>query len=245
MIDIRHLSKIYQTSRGDFTALDDVSIQIPKGSVYGIIGLSGAGKSTLLRCINLLEEPSSGDILINGQSIIKLKGQALNQLRSRIGMIFQSFNLMSQKTVYQNVAYPLEIVKYSRHEIRERVYDLLALVGLEDKMDNYPSQLSGGQQQRVAIARAMANYPEIILCDEPTSALDIITTKSILNLLKEINERTGITIVIITHEMSVIREICDRVAVIDGAHIAEEGESHTLLAAPQAEITKLLLGEVL
>lgn len=245
MIEISHLSKIFQTVKGDFTALDDVSINIPKGSVYGIIGLSGAGKSTLIRCINLLEQPSSGDIRINGQSIIDLRGHALNELRSRIGMIFQNFNLLSQKNVFQNVAYPLEISKkYTKTEIRNRVTELLALVGIEDKIHSYPSQLSGGQQQRVAIARAMANYPEIILCDEPTSALDIITTKSILNLLSEINQRTGITIVIITHEMSVVREICDRVAVIDGSHIAEEGETSTLLQEPQALITKLLLGEV-
>lgn len=242
MIDIRHVSKIFQTKTGAFSALDDVSLHIPEGSVYGIIGLSGAGKSTLLRCINLLEQPTSGDILVNGQSIIDLEGLQLIALRSKIGMIFQNFNLLAQKNVYQNIAYPLEIAKVPKADIKARVHDLLGMVQLEDKIYSYPSQLSGGQQQRVAIARAMANYPEIILCDEPTSALDIITTKSILKLLREINQETGITIVIITHEMSVVREICDRVAVIDGAHIAEEGETQSILSNPQADITKLLVG---
>lgn len=243
MIDISHLSKIFQTQKGEFTALDDVSLHIPTGSVYGIIGLSGAGKSTLIRCINLLEQPTSGDILINGSSIISLRGEDLIRLRRKTGMIFQSFNLLSQKNVFANVAYPLQIAKYGRDAIRERVFDLLDMVGLSDKVHSYPSQLSGGQQQRVAIARAMANYPEIILCDEPTSALDIITTKSILKLLSEINKKTGITILIITHEMSVIRQICDHVAVIDGARIVEEGDAASLLSSPQADITRLLLEE--
>lgn len=243
MIDIRHLTKVFQTKKGNFTALEDVSLHVPAGSIYGVIGLSGAGKSTLIRSINLLEQPTSGDILINGQSIIDLEGKALIQMRREMGMIFQSFNLLAQRDVFFNIAYPLEIAKYNKDEIRERVYELLDMVGLTDKVHSYPSQLSGGQQQRVAIARAMANHPEIILCDEPTSALDIITTKSILNLLSEINKRTGITIVIITHEMSVVKEICDRVAVIDGAHIVEEGLTKSLLAAPKAEVTRLMLGE--
>ncbi len=242
MIEISHLSKVFQTKKGAFTALDDVNLNIPTGSIYGVIGLSGAGKSTLIRCINLLEQPTGGDIKINGDSIIGYRGPELIKLRRKTGMIFQSFNLLAQKDVFANVAYPLEIAGYRKAEIKERVTELLEMVGLTDKSSNYPSQLSGGQQQRVAIARAMANYPEILLCDEPTSALDIITTRSILELLKEINERTGITIVIITHEMSVVRHICDRVAVIDGSHIAEEGETETLLANPQADVTRLLLG---
>lgn len=243
MIEISHLTKVFQTKKGHFTALDDVSLTIPTGSIYGVIGLSGAGKSTLIRCINLLEQPTGGDIRINGDSIVGYEGAELIKLRRKMGMIFQSFNLLAQKNVYANIAYPLEIAKTPKPEIERRVNELLEMVGLSDKVHSYPSQLSGGQQQRVAIARAMAGYPEILLCDEPTSALDIITTRSILSLLKEINEKTGITIVIITHEMSVVRQICDHVAVIDGSHIAEEGETDSLLSNPKAEISRLLLGE--
>ncbi len=241
MIEIRHLTKQFATRRGPFTALDDVSLTVAAGSIHGVIGLSGAGKSTLIRSINLLERPTTGDIRIDGRSIIALRGAELIRLRRSIGMIFQSFNLLSQRTVHANVAYPLAIAGVRREAIDDRVDELLRLVGLEDKHDAYPAQLSGGQQQRVAIARAMAARPGILLCDEPTSALDIVTTGQILDLLSEINRLTRVTIVLITHEIAVIRRICDHVTVLDGSRVLEQGSVVSVFANPQAAITRQLL----
>ena len=245
MIEIKNLSKIYNTNYGEFKALEDINITINDGDIFGIIGMSGAGKSTLLRCINLLEKPSSGQVIINGEDITGFAGAQLLQLRRNIGMVFQSFNLLMQRTVKDNVAFPLEICGVPKPEREKRVAELLELVGLSDKANNYPVQLSGGQQQRVSIARALANNPGIILCDEPTSALDSLTTTSLLQLLKDINEKLGVTIVIITHEMSVVNKICNRVAVINDAHIIEQGSTKEVFTNPQHEMTKLLLSDLI
>lgn len=245
MIEIKNLSKIYNTNYGEFKALEDINITINDGDIFGIIGMSGAGKSTLLRCINLLEKPSSGHVLINGEDITGFAGAQLLQLRRNIGMVFQRFNLLMQRTVKDNVAFPLEICGVPKEEREKRVAELLDLVGLADKANNYPVQLSGGQQQRVSIARALANNPGIILCDEPTSALDSLTTNSLLQLLKDINEKLGVTIVIITHEMSVVNKICNRVAVINDAHIIEQGVTKEVFTNPQHEMTKLLLSDLI
>ena len=243
MIEIKNLSKIYNTNYGEFKALEDINITINDGDIFGIIGMSGAGKSTLLRCINLLEKPSSGQVIIDGEDITGFAGAQLLQLRRNIGMVFQRFNLLMQRTVKDNVAFPLEICGVPKADREKRVAELLDLVGLADKANNYPVQLSGGQQQRVSIARALANNPGIILCDEPTSALDSLTTNSLLQLLKDINEKLGVTIVIITHEMSVVNKICNRVAVINDAHIIEQGVTKEVFTNPQHEMTKLLLSE--
>ncbi len=245
MIEIKNLSKIYNTNYGDFKALEDINITINDGDIFGIIGMSGAGKSTLLRCINLLEKPTSGQVIIDGQDITGFAGTQLLQLRRNIGMVFQRFNLLMQRTVKDNVAFPLEICGVPKAERDKRVGELLELVGLSDKANNYPVQLSGGQQQRVSIARALANNPGIILCDEPTSALDSLTTNSLLQLLKDINEKLGVTIVIITHEMSVVNKICNRVAVINDAHIIEQGSTKEVFANPKNEMTKLLLSDLI
>lgn len=242
MIKISGLSKVFKTSTGDITAVDNLHLEIGRGDIFGIIGLSGAGKSTLIRCINLLERPTSGSIEINGREVTHCEGAHLRQLRSSLGMIFQHFNLLMQRTVRQNVAFPLEIAGVSRNDIKTRVSELLDLVGLSDKADAYPSQLSGGQKQRVAIARALANRPEVLLCDEATSALDPLTTKSILALLQDINRSFGLTIVLITHEMAVIREICHRVAVMDNHRIVETGPVIDIIAHAQSEAAKKLFG---
>ena len=236
------MSKVFKTGAGDVTAVEDLCLDIGRGDIFGIIGLSGAGKSTLIRCINLLEKPTSGTIEINGCDVTHYEGAQLRQLRSSLGMIFQHFNLLMQRTVRQNVAFPLEIAGMSRKEIRTRVSELLELVGLSDKADAYPSQLSGGQKQRVAIARALANRPEVLLCDEATSALDPLTTKSILELLRDINRSFGLTIVLITHEMAVIREICNRVAVMDNHRVVEAGPVIDVIAHTQSEAAKKLFG---
>ena len=245
MIEIKNLSKIYNTNYGEFKALEDINITINDGDIFGIIGMSGAGKSTLLRCINLLEKPSSGQVIIDGEDITGFAGAQLLQLRRNIGMVFQRFNLLMQRTVKDNVAFPLEICGVPKADREKRVAELLDLVGLADKANNYPVQLSGGQQQRVSIARALANNPGIILCDEPTSALDSLTTNSLLQLLKDINEKLGVTIVIITHEMSVVNKICNRVAVINDAHIIEQGVTKEVFTNPQHEMTKLLLSDLI
>lgn len=245
MIEIKNVSKTYQTNYGEFTALDDIDLVIEDGDIFGIIGISGAGKSTLLRCINLLEKPTEGCILVDGEDITRFTGTQLLNLRRQIGMVFQRFNLLMQRTVEDNVAYPLKICKVPKKEREKRVKELLQLVGLESKAKNYPVQLSGGQQQRVSIARALANNPKIILCDEPTSALDCLTTDSLLQLLKNINRKLGVTIIIITHEMSVIKKICNKVAVIDNTRIIEEGLTQDIIASPSCDMTKLLLKEVL
>lgn len=221
--------------------MEDIDLTIRDGEIYGIIGLSGAGKSTLVRCINLLEKPTGGQVLIDGQDITKLSGKELLRLRRRIGMIFQSFNLMEQRSVYRNVTYPLEIAGVSRAEAKARAEELLKLVGLSDRAGSYPSQLSGGQKQRVAIARALATRPSCLLCDEATSALDPNTTRSILDLLKRINASLRVTIVVITHEMRVIERICDKVAVLDASRIAEKGTVAEVLANPRSEIARELI----
>ena len=222
-------------------AVDQVSLHIRRGEVFGIVGSSGAGKSTLLRTINLLEQPNGGRVVVDGEEITLLKGSALRQARQKIGMIFQHFNLMHTRTVFDNAAFALRIAGKSEEEIRQRVPEILRLVGLEDKADAYPSQLSGGQKQRVGIARAVANHPAVLLCDEPTSALDLETSAAILELLKEVNERLGITIVLISHEMSVIKKICSRVAVMAGGKVVEEGEAFDIFATPREDFTRQLV----
>ncbi len=242
MITIRALTKVYRTANGDVTALKDVDLEVGRGDIFGIIGLSGAGKSTLIRCINLLERPTSGSIAIDGREITQYQGAELRRLRGTLGMIFQHFNLLMQRSVRQNIAFPLEIERLARKEINARVDALLDVVGLSDKADVYPAQLSGGQKQRVAIARALANKPKVLLCDEATSALDPLTTTSILALLKDINRRFELTIVLITHEMAVIREVCNRVAVIDSSRIVETGPVIDVIAHSQSESARKLFG---
>lgn len=239
MIEIRNVSKIYETRQGAFTALNNVSLAIEDGDVFGIIGLSGAGKSTLVRCINLLEKPSSGSIIIDGEDLTTADKAKLRTMRRKVSMIFQQFNLLQQRTVLKNVELAGEIDKNPRR--REKAIELLTTVGLKDKLGSYPSELSGGQQQRVAIARALMTDPEVLLCDEATSALDPETTKSILALLKDLNRKLGLTIVIISHQMSVIEAICNKVAIIDNAEIVEEGELQNVFLSPKMPITKRLV----
>jgi D-methionine transport system ATP-binding protein len=241
LIEIRKLSKVYDADGKAVEALKDINLTINKGEIYGIMGLSGAGKSSLIRCINMLESPTSGEILIDGVDITKLKGADLRNLRKKIGMIFQHFNLLMNSTVYENVAFPLRVSGVSEDKIRKRVDELLRVVDLSNKKDVYPSQLSGGQKQRVGIARALANNPDIILCDEATSALDPTTTESILSLLKSINREFGITIVVITHEMNVIKHLCDKVAVLENGIIVESGNVVDVFSDPKTETSKQFL----
>ena len=222
-IEIRGLCKDYPIPGGEVHALSNISLTIDKGDIYGIIGMSGAGKSTLIRCLNRLDTPTDGQIFIDGENILAMNKQQLRQTRRRMAMIFQQFNLLMQKSVARNVRYPLEIAGVPKKQANERVIELLRIVGLEDKAGAYPAQLSGGQKQRVAIARALASDPEMLLCDEATSALDPMTTQSILALLQKINRELGITVVLITHEMAVIRQICNKVAILDGGKLAEQG----------------------
>lgn len=235
MIKIENLSKIYQNGPNPIHALKNINLEINRGEIFGIIGLSGAGKSTLIRCINRLEEPTEGRIIIDGEDITHLDKKALRDVRKRIGMIFQHFNLFAQKTVYKNIAFPLELEGLSKSEIDKRVNTLLDYVGLKDKKDAYPSQLSGGQKQRVAIARALANNPKILLSDEGTSALDPKTTKSILDLLRRVRDEFGLTIVLITHQMEVIKEVCDRVAIIEDGNIIEINTVEDLFKNPKTK----------
>ncbi len=241
MIELKHLSKTYRTQEKDIVALDDINLTINDGEIFGIIGLSGAGKSTLVRCVNLLEFPTDGQVIIDGKSLTELSRKELLKLRQSIGMIFQGFNLLAQRSVIRNVCYPLEIAGVNRKQARERAMELLKLVGLADRANSYPSQLSGGQKQRVAIARALATNPKYLLCDEATSALDPNTTRSILELLREINKTLDVTIVVITHEMKVIDQICDRVAVIDNSRIAEEGRVSDVFTNPKSQIARDLI----
>ena len=238
MIELTHISKDFGKGQQQVHAVCDVSLSIEKGEIFGIIGFSGAGKSTLVRCINLLERPTAGTVTVDGRDLTALSPKELRQTRKKIGMIFQHFNLMPSRTVAGNVAYPLRGSGLSKEETAGRVKHLLTLVGIEDKANAYPSQLSGGQKQRVAIARALANDPSVLLCDEATSALDPQTTKSILQLLKHLNESLGITIVIITHEMAVVKEICHRVAVMEHGRVVEQGDVFSVFADPRQEITK-------
>ncbi|WFA09273.1 ATP-binding cassette domain-containing protein [Tissierella sp. Yu-01] len=238
MIQLIDVSKTFKTDKTNVHAVKDVNLTINDGEIFGVIGYSGAGKSTLVRCINLLERPTKGQVLIDGVDLLHLKEKELRLHRQKIGMIFQQFNLLASRTVLENVAFPLRYRGISKEKITEKVLSLLDLVGIADKSSAYPSQLSGGQKQRVAIARALATDPSILLCDEATSALDPQTIKSILNLLKEVNKKLGITIVIITHEMNVIKEICNRVAVMEDGKVVELNDVISVFSNPQAQITK-------
>ena len=244
LIEIRNLRKVYPVPGGEVVALDGINLNIEKGQIYGIIGMSGAGKSTLIRCMNRLDTPTDGQILIDGQNILAMNEKQLMATRRKVSMIFQQFNLLMQKTVARNVRYPLEIAGVPKGKANERVKELLKIVGLEDKAEAYPIQLSGGQRQRVAIARALASNPEVLLCDEATSALDPMTTQSILALLQAINRDLGITVVLITHEMAVIRQICSRVAILDGGKIAEEGTVDDVFVHTRSAAGKRLFGVV-
>ena len=237
MIELQNVTKDFGEGEGQIHAVHDISLTIEDGEIFGIIGLSGAGKSTLVRCINLLERPTSGSVIVDGKDLTKLPQKELLLIRRSIGMIFQGFNLLAQRTVLQNVCYPLEIAGWKKKESVE----LLSVVGLADRAKAYPSQLSGGQKQRVAIARALATKPRYLLCDEATSALDPTTTQSILSLLKEINRTMGVTVIVITHEMRVIDQICDRVAVIDRGQIAELGAVSQVFTNPQSKIARELI----
>ncbi len=245
IIKIVDMVKSFKNKDNIVNALDGINLDINKGEIFGIIGLSGAGKSTLVRCINYLEKPTSGAIFFEGQDLTKLTEKEIRKVRKDMGMIFQSFNLLSQRNILDNICFPLELIGENRKKAIARAKELLKLVGLENKQNSYPSQLSGGQKQRVAIARAIATNPKVLLCDEATSALDPNTTNQILELLKEINKKLGITVIIITHEMKVIESVCDRVAIIDEAKIAELGRVCDIFADPKSKIGKeLILGDV-
>lgn len=244
MIQIHALTKVY--SKGDqiVKALDGIDLHIEKGDIYGIIGLSGAGKSSLVRCINRIEDPTSGSVIIGGIDMLSLSGKPLRQARQKIGMIFQNFNLLSSKTIYENIAFPLKLLKMNAADIHERVMFLLEKVELTDKAHAYPINLSGGQKQRVGIARALANAPEILLCDEATSALDPKTTKQILDLLKRVAEELGVTLVVITHEMEVIKAICNKVAILESGKVIEQGHTIDVFTKPTSEETRHFIGEI-
>ncbi|RHW36773.1 methionine ABC transporter ATP-binding protein [Lysinibacillus yapensis] len=244
MIELKNISKIYKTKNGEITAVKDVNLSIHQGEIFGIIGYSGAGKSTMIRLLNGLEKPTTGTVNVNGQEISSISGNKLRQARQKISMIFQHFNLLWSRTVADNIAFPLEIAGVPKSEREQRVKELIDLVGLSGRDLAYPSQLSGGQKQRVGIARALANNPEVLLCDEATSALDPETTDSILELLLDINKRLGLTIVLITHEMHVIRKICHRVAVMEAGQVVESGEVLQVFQNPQAAITKNFVMQV-
>lgn len=238
MIRLENVSKTFTDSNKEVHAVNNVSLTINDGDIFGIIGFSGAGKSTLVRCINLLEKPTEGKVFVDDAEITALSGKELRKARKKIGMIFQHFNLMPSRTIFGNVAYPLRGSGLSKEEIKEKVHHLLELVGISEKENAFPGQLSGGQKQRVAIARALANDPNILLCDEATSALDPQTTKSILKLLQQLNQTLGITVVVITHEMAVVKEICNRVAVMDHGDVVEEGEVFHVFASPKEPLTR-------
>lgn len=241
MYRLLNVSKTFNDKENIVNAVNNVSLTIEKGSIHGIIGFSGAGKSTLVRCLNLLEVPDSGKVIFNGKDLMTLKGKELRKSRQKIGMIFQSFNLLSQRTVLGNICYPLEIAGVSKKEAVVKAKKLLEMVGIADKAKSYPSKLSGGQKQRVAIARALATDPDVLLCDEATSALDPITTTSILELLKSINKELGVTIVVITHEMKVVKQICDTVSVMSDGNIVEQGKVKDIFMNPHSDITKKLV----
>ena len=238
MIELKDIDVIFHSDDRVVSAVKDVTITIERGEVYGIVGYSGAGKSTLVRTINLLQRPTNGSVVVNGQDLLALSNAELRQARKKIGMIFQHFNLMESRTIFENVAYPLKGSGLTKAEVTEKVIDLLDLVGLQGKTDSYPSQLSGGQKQRVAIARALANDPDILLCDEATSALDPKTTSSILDLLRQLNQQLGLTIVIITHEMAVVKDLCDRVAVMEDGQVLEQGSILDIFTNPQKPLTR-------
>ncbi|MFC4558349.1 methionine ABC transporter ATP-binding protein [Virgibacillus kekensis] len=238
MIEFESVSKVYQHNGSDLRAVDQVNLTVHKGEIFGVIGFSGAGKSTLVRLVNLLERPTEGRVIVNGEDLLQLSKPDLRKVRKRIGMIFQHFNLLESKTVYHNVAFPLALSGTPKKEINQRVTEILEFVGLSDKAKQYPEELSGGQKQRVGIARALATSPDILLCDEATSALDPETTKSILKLLRKVRDEYGITILMITHEMNVVREVCDRIAVMENGRIIEKGSIFDLFSNPQHQTTQ-------
>jgi len=241
MIELKHITKIFQEEGRATTALSDVSLKVSEGKIVGVIGESGAGKSTLIRCVNLLECPTSGEVYVDGDNLMLLSSSELTKARRNIGMIFQHFNLLASRTVSENIAFPLELDKTPKTNIKARVEELLKLVGLENKANEYPSNLSGGQKQRVAIARALARNPKVLLCDEATSALDPATTHSILALLKDINKQMSITILLITHEMEVVKSICDEVAVLNNGELIEQGTISAIFSHPKSELTQQLI----
>lgn len=245
MIEVKNLLKVYPTKKGKVIGVNKVSLKINKGEIFGIVGYSGAGKSSLIRCLNLLEKPTEGEIIIDGISLTKLNEKNLRNARLKIGMIFQHFHLVSSKTVFENIAFALKAANHPKDKRKARVLELLEMVGLSDKVDVYPAQLSGGQKQRVGIARALANNPSVLLCDEATSALDPTTTKSILSLLKKINKELKLTIVLITHEMEVVKDICDRMAVMENGNVVEEGQVYDLFANPKQPLTKDFINSIL
>ena len=241
MIELVNLSKVFKVKSEETVALSNINLKINNGEIFGIIGLSGAGKSTLVRCINLLEKPTSGDVIIDSKNLLELSKKELLEIRRNIGMIFQNFNLLEQRTVVENVCFPLSLIKVKKDIQKEKALELLKIVGLEHRANYYPSQLSGGEKQRVAIARVLATNPKYLLCDEATSALDPSSTNQILSLLKEINDKMGVTIIVITHEMKVIEKICDRVAVIDNSTVVEIGKVTEVFTNPKTEIAKTLV----
>ena len=241
MIEIKRLSKTFPTAEGTFTALDDVNLTISDGDIYGIVGMSGAGKSTLVRCINLLERPTSGQVVIDGEDMMALSTRALRERRRSISMIFQQFNLLMQRTCLKNICFPMEIAGVPKEAARKRALELLDIVDLPDKADSYPAQLSGGQKQRIAIARALASDPKVLLCDEATSALDPTTTRSILRLIQDINKRLGITVIVITHEMTVVEEVCSHVAVLEHGRVMETGTVEEVFSNPKTEAGRRLV----
>lgn len=245
MIKFEGVSKVFHSKGREIAAVQDVSLSVEKGEIFGVIGFSGAGKSTLLRLVNLLERPTSGSVIINDQENLSLSEKDLRKMRQRIGMIFQTFNLFNSRTVFGNVAYPLKLAKIPKSEINRKVTELLQFVGLADKANYYPEQLSGGQKQRVGIARALATSPDILICDEATSALDPETTSDILKLLKQVNKEYNVTILLITHEMQVIRNICDRVAVMENGRVIEEGKVFDIFTNPKTQTTKNFISSVL
>ena len=238
MIRLEHVTKTFLTKNGNVHAVKDVSLEIQDGEIFGIIGFSGAGKSTLVRCINLLEKPESGSVIFEGKDLLKLSDKELREKRQQMGMIFQHFNLMRSRTIYENIAFPLRHMRLKEEEIKKRVMSLLELIELQDRKDSYPSQLSGGQKQRVAIARALASRPKVLLCDEATSALDPHTTQQILQLIKRINKELNLTVILITHEMAVVKDICDRVAVMEDGKVVEEGNIVDVFSHPKMPVTK-------
>lgn len=245
MIELENISKTFFKGKTPFKALDSVSLTVPRGKIFGVIGASGAGKSTLIRCVNLLERPDTGRVLVDGEELTRMPSSQLARSRQQIGMIFQHFNLLSSRTVFGNIAFPLELGGFSRAATQQRVEELLELVGLPEKAQDYPASLSGGQKQRVAIARTLANNPKVLLCDEATSALDPATTRSILSLIKDINQRLGLTVLLITHEMDVVKAICDEVAVISHGKLVEHGAVAKVFSNPKTDLAKQFIDSAL
>lgn len=241
IIELKNVGKTFNTTDGELVALEDICLSINEGDIFGVIGMSGAGKSTLVRCINLLERPTSGSVFFEGRDLMQMPPKELRTSRRSISMIFQQFNLLMQRTCLKNICFPMEIAGIKAADSKKRAMELLEIVGLPDKANAYPAQLSGGQKQRIAIARALASDPKVLMCDEATSALDPTTTRSILELIKDINRRLGITGIIITHEMSVIEEICSHVAILDGGHVAEIGKVEEIFSNPQSEAARKLV----